>query len=496
MALVRRRLVHPERAPLPGEDGFRFHHVLIRDVVYSGIPKATRAELHESVARSLDGRGPELDELVGYHLERAALLRASSGDPSPELAQEAGRRLGAAGVRALKRVDGRAATDLLKRATALLADDESRLELEWALATAVKFSGDAARAEALLDEVAGKAAGYGNLPVELRARMEQIWSRLARGEQSLEDALELLDRAKAVLGAVGDDLGLGRAWHFTAAVKGVYELRYAELEAAAIHGRHHYERCGFAAGVWSSHLATAAYRGPTPAREAIGRCEALLAAAETPVWESFVLPFLAVVEAMDGRFESARTHLNEALIRRQEFSETGTLVTSWSALAAEVELLAGDPERAEDILAVSCEALRSAGATEWLATNTALLAEALYRQGRFEEALASSTFALATAPPLHLTSISIGRRAHAKALARVGRLREAETLAAETLELLAQTDGLDERGEAFVASAEVLALAGAGAEAAERWGQALALFERKGNVISAERVQESLLAFT
>ena len=75
MSLVRRRLVRPERSALEGEDGFRFHHALIRDVAYAGIPESTRAELHESVARSLDGRHAALDELVGHHLEQAAVLR-------------------------------------------------------------------------------------------------------------------------------------------------------------------------------------------------------------------------------------------------------------------------------------------------------------------------------------------------------------------------------------------------------------------------------------
>src|SRR2546421_280980 len=84
IALVRRRLVLPERSELEGEDGFRFHHALIRDVAYSGIPPATRADLHESVARSLDGRHRALDELVGHHLEEAARLRND-----PELAREA-----------------------------------------------------------------------------------------------------------------------------------------------------------------------------------------------------------------------------------------------------------------------------------------------------------------------------------------------------------------------------------------------------------------------
>ena len=142
MSLVRRRIVHPERSALEGEDGFRFHHALIRDVAYDGIPESTRAGLHESVARSLDGRHAALDELVGHHLEQAALLRGDA-----DLRREAGHRLGVAGMRAVNRVDGAAGTDLLTRATSLLGEDPSALELEWALATSMKFSRGLGRCE-------------------------------------------------------------------------------------------------------------------------------------------------------------------------------------------------------------------------------------------------------------------------------------------------------------------------------------------------------------
>src|SRR5262249_18370699 len=53
--------------------GFRFHHVLIRDVAYSRLPKAERAELHERLAEWLVDGG---DEIVGYHLEQAYRCRA------------------------------------------------------------------------------------------------------------------------------------------------------------------------------------------------------------------------------------------------------------------------------------------------------------------------------------------------------------------------------------------------------------------------------------
>jgi class 3 adenylate cyclase len=75
-ALVRKDLVRPDRAMLPREDAYRFRHLLIRDAAYDALPKATRAHLHRRFAKWLEEYGQslvELDEILGYHLEQAAL---------------------------------------------------------------------------------------------------------------------------------------------------------------------------------------------------------------------------------------------------------------------------------------------------------------------------------------------------------------------------------------------------------------------------------------
>ena len=36
---------------VPGEEAFRFRHILIRDAAYQAIPKERRAQLHETFAR-------------------------------------------------------------------------------------------------------------------------------------------------------------------------------------------------------------------------------------------------------------------------------------------------------------------------------------------------------------------------------------------------------------------------------------------------------------
>src|SRR5579875_2433264 len=60
MALVRKELVRPDRTQLPGDDAFRFRHLLIRDAAYEGLPKAARADLHGRFAGWLESHGRDL----------------------------------------------------------------------------------------------------------------------------------------------------------------------------------------------------------------------------------------------------------------------------------------------------------------------------------------------------------------------------------------------------------------------------------------------------
>ncbi len=55
LALVRKEFVRPDRSLYPGDDGFRFNHVLIRDVAYASMPKELRSRLHSHLADWLYG---------------------------------------------------------------------------------------------------------------------------------------------------------------------------------------------------------------------------------------------------------------------------------------------------------------------------------------------------------------------------------------------------------------------------------------------------------
>ena len=223
-------LAHTRASSTGGADGYRFHHVLVRDVAYASLPKAERSELHERLADWLDERG-EPDELVGYHLEQAYRLRAELGRPdgrARRLAADAGGRLGAAGIEAWKRGDAPAAVNLLGRATELLPERDSvRLELCCELGLALLTAGEHARAKTTFAATIRTAAVAGDRRIELRARLELAYIRLYSDPEARAD--EVLDAAAQALPAfemLEDHRSLGRAWQTLSFVHGLMHCRH------------------------------------------------------------------------------------------------------------------------------------------------------------------------------------------------------------------------------------------------------------------------------
>jgi DNA-binding SARP family transcriptional activator len=494
MAFTRRRLVQPDRAAATGEDAFRFDHVLIRDAAYSAITKDERARLHEQLARWLDERG-ELDEIVGYHFEQAALYRVELGEPDRGVAVTAAETLHRAGVRALWSVDSPAAVGLLSRAVALLPPEEQSLELQLDLGTAVKFSGDLPRALELLEQVVVGARASNQRQVAARAEVELLWPRWSSGTLTNDSALTIVTEAATLFEESGEAFALARACHLEAVIRS-HAGSIGAAERAVRRALDSYRRAGLGPEFGSYLLAGAAFEGPAPVVDAIRVCHELLEDVVTPGWKSWILPSLACLEAMQGRFVVAREHLEEARVGRGEWGEPGTLPTNWAWQAALVERLAGDPAAAEAILNDACQELRQLVNDAWLATNLSALAEVVTGQGRHAEGLELATEAAKIAVPADLVTQVSWRRAQAIALAAEGKGAKAERLAREAVALREGSDLLNDRAESHVVLAEVLEVRKKTTAAAESLEHARALFEAKGNVVAAERTRASLLALS
>jgi class 3 adenylate cyclase/tetratricopeptide (TPR) repeat protein len=316
-SLVRKGLLRPDRQALAGEDGFRFAHILVRDAAYDSMPKRLRGELHERFADWLEPRAaerPELDEILGHHLERARALRLElrpAGGDEEGLASRAFEALTRAGRRALGRGDLHAARGLLERAAAVLSDaDERRLELMPELGLVLTEAGQLVEAERVLSEAIERSQGR----LRLAAQIERAALRLRsdpRGgwEGDLAVVEQALPSLIAVDGNVRVDRALGRGWFLVGLVRGLWAGRFAEgesaLERALIHARAAGDRRQEAEIV--RNLGFAAWSGPMPVPVAIERCNDLLAAAAD---DTFVAAgcrrWLASLLARQGHFDEAR----------------------------------------------------------------------------------------------------------------------------------------------------------------------------------------------
>ena len=500
-ALVRRQLIQPHVSALAGEDNFRFGHILVRDTAYESIPKRQRADLHERFAEWLETRvasgQQSYDEIVGYHLEQGFRYRLELSpldERAVAMAERAGSRLAAAGRRALTRSDIPAAVSLLERAVSLLGQGggAARTDVAVDLGRALRDRGDLQEADTALASAIDAAEHAGDLLFAEHARIERADLRLNLDvESELESVLALAEHAIATFEQAGDEQGLARALRLVADVHwGRCRLveRKEVLERALVHAT----RAGDQreAREISVGLCGVALFGPMPVAEGIDYCHRILEqAADDRRLQAFVQNDLAVLVAAQGRFDEARAVLERA---QWIFDELGVGPRPGAMYTALVELLAGDPAAAERELRISYEELERRGERSWLSTTAALLARALYEQGRYEDAGWFSAVSEEAAARDDIATQVIWRATRARILALQGELDGALELARESVELAVQTDWLELHAGALVDLAEVLAARGDVADAALHLKHAVSLYVQKGNVVLVERTRTQL----
>jgi tetratricopeptide (TPR) repeat protein len=484
-ALVRKELIRPHEA-IP--DAFRFRHTLIRDAAYERIPKERRSDLHEGLARWLDGRGKEFDEIVGYHLEQAYRFAVELGPPSDRtrvLAEEAAERLGESGRRAHGRGDIPAALNLLERAAALFPpDDRRRLGLLPSLGRALTEAGDLERADSVLSEAveAGRAAGDRAVAADALVALSYLRAHTSRWR--VEDVAGELDGVIQDFEELGDEAGLSHA----AGLGGV--LRYWQGEAAAaIVDLERAARLAGRAGDRAQVAYTLQYvlmamvYGPMPVEEALERVESIRSSTAANLrLEVTLLRAQAQLEAMREHFDFARELIARTKALAEELGYELMLVHGVAHQAGMIELLAGDAAAAERELRPACEALERMGNRGGFATAAPMLAEALLYQDGDVEAFAVTERAERSATSGQVDEEIGWRRVRARLLARRGEVDQALRLAREATEWGARSDLLPDHAQALADLADVLRLAGRPDESAAAFREAIRLHEQKGNL--------------
>ncbi|MGZ4334894.1 MAG: ATP-binding protein [Gaiellaceae bacterium] len=483
VALVRKQLVRPDRAQLSGDDAYRFRHLLIRDAAYEALPKASRADLHARFAAWLEQHGRdlvELEEILGYHLEQAALYLRQLGEADPELALTAGEHLGLAGRRAAWRGDFSAAVGLLERALALTRPYRLDVHLEAELVHALELI-DVARSVEVADVAAARADDAGDEAGVALLRTLAAKARLQRQECSPDELEELATAAIPLLEARGDDDGLAYVWQ----ARGWVANFHADLEDwsnAIEHALLHARRAGQPiVGSWTMSIPLTF--GPTPADEALAKLDSVMGEPPHPA----DLHLRAVLLGMLGRIEEAWAVIIPANERARELG-----ILSGPTFLGELALIAGDQQAAAEYLRESCAEMEKRGTTAVLSSYAPLLGRVVCGLGDPDEAEQLAQKGRELGDPGDVWTQALWRQAQALVHSARGQHDEAVGLVEEALGWWSRTDSLPREGEAYCDLAVVLEAAGRRDEAIGAWRDALDCYERKMIVPAAARVREHL----
>jgi tetratricopeptide (TPR) repeat protein len=236
---------------------------------------------------------------------------------------------------------------------------------------------------------------------------------------------------------------------------------------------------------------TDALQLPIPADRAVARAEELLHAASGDPWaEADLLKPLCILYAYVGCAAEARAALARSRAIFAGFGARFALAES-GIPAGVMERTLGDPIAAERYLREAYAALRAMGERRYLVDVTTMLAEALYAQGRFDEAQQMTDEAqAANVPDVDIGTGPLSLRA--KLLARRGQFPAARRLMAEAEALITPATSVLIRAEVLVAKAEVNRLAGAPDQAAASLRNALRIYEDRRATQLASQIKTAL----
>ncbi len=327
----------------------------MRDTVYNGLLKRTRATLHINFVKWADrinaerGRAMEFQEILGYHLEQAHRYLAELGpldEQGVAIGVDAAGRLADAARRGFARGDMHAAANLFGARTALLGEAEpKRARAAPELGEVLLELGDFTRAQ----QRAGAGAGVGRQRGERRIERRPNCSSCACKSYSGDPAtiggrtLRVANEAIPLFESHVAHPELARAWRLIGLVHGM-AASYGQSTEAVSRSMQHARLAGderlIARNAMGISIST--LLGSTPVPQAIVDCEAMLAAGlNDRQAQSKILCTLAQLRAMNGEFDAARALYRRGRSLLRDLGQ-GVNAASTGIDLLSVELLAGD----------------------------------------------------------------------------------------------------------------------------------------------------------
>jgi hypothetical protein len=334
--------------------------------------------------------------------------------------------------------------------------------------------------------------GLGDERLEWRARVFQALASLYAGEP-VEP--EVATRAIEVFERIGDTDGMAAAWSFRSTLAGeTGDTSEAEAARQALHFAHEAGNRYIEARALIT-LSASLLLGPEAAPDGIVECERLLTEASGNLRAAAkVRSYLSALIAMRGDFERARAMADEGLAMLADLGLAQGEAVSRMVAAIFIELAAERLDVAEVELRGALAVLDRLGAKVFANSAISALAEVLSIAGKDAEAEQLARLTAETAVVDDYDAQVRWRRARARVLVHRDALEEAEALARQAVAVSAGTSDVCMQGDSLVTLAEVLTAADRSADAAGALRDAIARYDRKGNLVAAEKAARTLRA--
>jgi tetratricopeptide (TPR) repeat protein len=352
---------------------------------------------------------------------------------------------------------------------------------------ALYFADSADKSLRAAGAAADRAAATGDRIGALCCRLHEATVRtVVQPAGAYEQLAALIDEALPVFESAADDFAL-HVVHWARGELAGLAARYDRQAEAMERSRVHARRTGLAhlesirlSALGMNHWGTAPF-------------SEVLVALDQHEAESGHDPRSSIPRAMSlaalGRCDEARGLLRQYLQACEERGSSMARAQTLSQPMVWVELWGGDPHAAVAAGKEGCRLLEQMGERGVLSTAAGNLGQALYTIGQLDEADAWAERAKELGANEDAITQMLWRQVRAKILARRGQHERALHLAKEAVAIAGNTDLLNWEGDTYLDLAEVLSLAGRPDEEATALTEALSCYERKENLVMAERTR-------
>ena len=432
--LQREFLLREPRSSISGEAAYRFKHLLIREVAYTGLAKLARAQHHARYAQWLAERtGDELMEIRAYHLDQAVeFLTELEGAAPEELTNETAGAL----VKAAKRATAREAYATARKLGLRALELRPTLGARYIAARAAWRLQDMGAVKVEMEKVRDQAREQDERVIEALALTALAEASIKR-EGDVAGARVLVDQALEILQGEADPVA-----HFEALVaRATIASWLSDLEGYVRHLERAYVIALDAERKDLQTIAAQLLAGTHIVRLELDEAELLLMRALELAGESgSVRARLSATLAyawfliVKGELDAAETVAEEV---RSTATELGIEPAAASALMklGWIARARGDHKRAEKVLREAMRITSTRGDFGLLPDFQAALAATLADLGKVDEAERLALEAREHAVPEDTACLITTLTALGAVRAEQGRDAEAEELLGEAIEL-------------------------------------------------------------